>query len=371
MAESSGDKSEKASQQKLKKAREEGQVARSKDLATAVGILVSLKLFIYLMPSYLDHFRAIFGQSFVQLDAGDALGNAMSDVFYEAAMLLVKMVAPLFVVPFCIVLSSALPGGFVVSAKNLQPKFSRMSPIANIGRLFSGKHLFELVLSIGKAGVLIAVLIHLARSTLDDYTRLQSLPLSEAMLKGAGLMADGLMAMVSIFILFALIDVPAQAFFFAKGQRMTKQDVKDEHKSSEGRPEVKGRIRQLQRAMAQRSARKTVPTADVVVVNPEHYAVALKYDDKRAEAPFVVAKGVDELALYIKSIAHEHKIEVLTLPPLARAIYNTAQVNQQIPVQLYQAVSQVLHYVLQLKAFKTGGRQGLPPFPTRLSYHHP
>jgi len=367
MAESgSGDKTEKASQQKLKKAREEGQVVRSKDLATAVGILVSLKLFIYLLPSYLDHFRAIFGQSFVQLDSGDALGNAMSDVFYESAMLLVKMVAPLFVVPFCIVLSSVLPGGFVVSAKNLQPKFSRMSPIANIGRLFSGKHLFELALSVGKAGILIAVLVHLARSTLNDYTRLQSLPLSEAMLKGAGLMADGLMAMVSIFILFALIDVPAQAFFFAKGQRMSKQDVKDEHKSSEGRPEVKGRIRQLQRAMAQRSARKTVPTADVVVVNPEHYAVALKYDDKRAEAPFVVAKGVDELALYIKSIAQEHQIEVLTLPPLARAIYNTAQVNQQIPVQLYQAVSQVLHYVLQLKAFKTGGRQGLPPFPDQI-----
>jgi flagellar biosynthesis protein FlhB len=367
MAESgSGDKTEKASQQKLKKAREEGQVVRSKDLATAVGILVSLKLFIYLLPSYLDHFRAIFGQSFVALDAGDALGNAMSDVFYEASMLLVKMVAPLFIVPFCIVLSSVLPGGFVVSAKNLQPKFSRMSPIANIGRLFSGKHLFELVLSVGKAGILIAVLVHLARSTLNDYTRLQSLPLSEAMLKGAGLMADGLMALVSIFILFALIDVPAQAFFFAKGQRMSKQDVKDEHKSSEGRPEVKGRIRQLQRALAQRSARNTVPTADVVVVNPEHYAVALKYDDKRAEAPFVVAKGVDELALYIKSIAQEHQIEVLTLPPLARAIYNTAQVNQQIPVQLYQAVSQVLHYVLQLKAFKTGGRQGMPAFPDQI-----
>jgi|SRR5450830_246675 len=364
MAESgSGDKTEKASQQKLRKAREEGQVTRSKDLATAIGILVSLKLFIYLLPTYLDQFRAIFAQSFVPLDAGDALGNAMSDVFYEASLLLVKMVLPLFLVPFCIVLSSVLPGGFVASTKNLAPKFSRMSPISNLGRLFSGKHGFELLVSVAKASVLIAVLVHMARSTMNDYARLQSQPLSEAMLNGASLMADGLMSMVSIFILFAIIDVPAQAFFFAKNQRMSKQDVKEEHKTSEGRPEVKGRIRQLQRAMAQRSARKTVPTADVVVVNPEHYAVALKYDEKRAEAPFVVAKGVDELALYIKSIAIEHKIEVLTLAPLARAIYNTAQVNQQIPVQLYQAVSQVLHYVLQLKAFKSGGRQGLPAFP--------
>ncbi|AXA90389.1 flagellar type III secretion system protein FlhB [Massilia sp. YMA4] len=365
MADSS-DKTEKASQQKLRKAREEGQVVRSKDLATAVGILVSLKLFIYLLPSYLDQFRAIFGQSFIALDGTDTIGNALSDVFYEAGLLLVQMVAPLFIVPFCIVLSSVLPGGFVLSAKNLQPKFSRMNPMSNLGRLFSAKHGGELALSVGKAGILIAVLVHLARSTLHDYTRLQSMPLTEAMIKGADLMADGLMALVSIFILFAILDVPAQAFFFAKGQRMSKQEVKEEHKSSEGRPEVKGRIRQLQRAMAQRSARKTVPTADVVVVNPEHYAVALKYDEKRAEAPFVVAKGVDELALYIKSIAQEHQIEVLTLPPLARAIYNTAQVNQQIPVQLYQAVSQVLHYVLQLKAFKTGSRQGMPAFPDQI-----
>jgi flagellar biosynthetic protein FlhB len=362
-----GDKTEKASQQKLKKAREEGQVTRSKDLATAVGILVSLKLFVFLLPDYLEHFRAIFAASFVPLDAGDALMNAMSDVFYEASMLLVKMVAPLFVVPLFIVLASMLPGGWLFSTKNLMPKFSKMNPVSNLGRLFSGKNLFELGVSIAKASVLIAVLVHMARSTVLEYTQLQAMPLQKAMADGAALMLDGVMSLVAIFVLFAVIDVPAQAFFFARNQRMSKQDLKEEHKSSEGRPEVKGRIRQLQRAMAQGAARKTVPTADVVVVNPEHYAVALKYDETRAEAPFVVAKGVDELAQYIRLIAEEHGIEVLRLAPLARAIYNTSQVNQQIPVQLYQAVSQVLHYVLQLKAFRAGGRPQRPAFPDQIS----
>jgi flagellar biosynthesis protein FlhB len=168
-------------------------------------------------------------------------------------------------------------------------------------------------------------------------------------------------------VLFALIDVPAQAFFFMRNLRMTKHEVKEEHKSNEGRPEVKQRIRQLQRQMARRGVRKAVPGADVVVVNPEHYAVALKYDENRAEAPFVVAKGVDEMALYIRAIAAEHGIETVELPPLARAIYNTSQVNQQIPMPLYRAVAQVLTYVLQLQAFRRGQRKGEPLLPNDLA----
>ncbi|MHA4866272.1 EscU/YscU/HrcU family type III secretion system export apparatus switch protein [Duganella sp. PWIR1] len=360
---STGDKTEKASQQKLKKSRQEGQVVRSRDLSTAIGILVSLKLFVYLLPEYLMQFNEIFHQSFAPLDSDGAIDNAMSIVFSSSMALLIKMVLPLFVVPLFIMLGAMVPGGWVISTKHWEPKLSRMSPMANLGRLFSGKHAFELAISIGKAGVLIAVLIHVARSTVGQYTQLQMMTIGQAMLNGSNLMLDGLMAMVAVFVIFALIDVPAQAWFFAKNQRMSKQDMKEEHKSTEGRPEVKQRIRQLQRAMARRSARKIVPSADVVIVNPEHYAVALKYDLNKAEAPYVLAKGVDEMALYIRSLAVEYKIEVMELPPLARAIYNTSQVNQQIPVQLYQAVSQVLNYVLQLKAFRTGRRQAEPERP--------
>ena len=361
-----GDKTEKATQQKLKKSREEGQVVRSRDLATAIGILVSLKLFVYLLPMYFADFTEIFHQSFAPLDSDGAIDNAMSTAFGAALWLLIKMLLPLFVVPLFIVLGALVPGGWVISTSHWAPKLDRISPAANLGRLFSAKHGTELLISIGKAGVLCWVLVHVARSTVKDYTQLQHMPLGQALLTGSNLMLDGLMALVSVFIMFAVIDVPAQAYFFAKNQRMSKQDMKEEHKSNEGRPEVKNRIRQLQRALARRSARKTVPTADVVIVNPEHYAVALKYDQSRAEAPYVVAKGVDEMALYIRQLALEFKIEVLPLPPLARAIYNTSQVNQQIPVQLYQAVSQVLNYVLQLRAFRTGRRDAQPAFPNEV-----
>ncbi|TFW18557.1 EscU/YscU/HrcU family type III secretion system export apparatus switch protein [Duganella callida] len=363
---SSGDKTEKASQQKLKKSREEGQVVRSRDLSTALGILVSLKLFVYLLPGYMDEFNEIFHQSFAPLDSEGAIDNTMSTVFSSSMWLLIKMLLPLFVVPFCIMLGAMIPGGWVMSTKNWEPKFSRMNPVSNIGRLFSAKHGTELLISIGKAGVLIAVLIHVARAGVGPYNQLQHMPLGQAVAGGAALMLDGLMSLVAVFVMFALIDVPAQAYFFAKSQRMSKQDLKEEHKSTEGRPEVKGRIRQLQRAMARRSARKTVPSADVVIVNPEHYAVALKYDTNKAEAPYVVAKGLDEMALYIRQLAVEFRIEVMELPPLARAIYNTSQVNQQIPVQLYQAVSQVLNYVLQLQAFRAGRRNAAPDRPNQV-----
>ena len=372
---SSGDKTEKASAQKLKKSRQEGQVVRSRDLATAIGILVSLKLFVYLLPNYLLEFRDIFQQSFAPLEGEGALDNVMSTVWLSAAALLVKMLLPLFVVPLFIVLGALVPGGWVISTSHWEPKLESLSPMANLGRLFSKRHGFELAISIGKAAVLGWVLVHVGRASVNDYTRLQGLPLNEAMLVGSHLMLDGLMAMVAVFVLFAIIDVPAQAYFFAEQQKMSKQELKEEYKSNEGRPEVRQRIRQLQRALAERAARKTVPGADVVIVNPEHYAVALKYDEKRAEAPFVVAKGVDEMALYIKRLAQEAGVEVLTLPPLARAIYNTSQVNQQIPVPLYQAVSMVLHFVLQMKAFRAGSRPSQPhalspeqvPVPTSMS----
>jgi len=362
-----GDKTEKASSQKLKKAREQGQVVRSKDLATAVGILASLKLFVFLLPGYLESFRALFRLVYVPLGAAGSIENALSVVWGAAAALLVKMVLPLLGVPLAIVASSMVPGGFVVSTNNLMPRFDKFSPMKNLGQLGSAKHWTGVATSVAKAAVLAIVLVHVTRSALNAWVELQRMPLNDALLHGAGLMFDGLMALVAVFLLFALIDVPLQAFLFARGQRMSKQEVKEEYKSSEGKPEVKARIRQLQQQLARRNVNKTVPTADVVIVNPEHYAVALKYDLDRAEAPFVVAKGVDEMALYIKSVAAKHKIETITLPPLARAIYNTSQVQQQIPAQLYQAVSQVLNYVLQLNAFRAGRRQAPPRFPNEVA----
>ncbi|OON64090.1 flagellar biosynthesis protein FlhB [Massilia sp. KIM] len=364
---SGGDKTEKPSAQKLKKAREEGQVARSRDLATAVGILISLKLFTLLLPGYMEQFRMLFRMVFVPLGETGAMENQMSMVFLDAVLLLVKMVLPLLAVPAVVVLAGAVPGGFAASSKNLAPNFGRLNPLKNLGNLFSQKHWIGFLTSAAKAVVLCVVLWFVSQSGIKAYLELQRMPLGEALLQGSGMAFDALMALVAVFVIFAIIDVPVQYFLFMRNQRMSKQEVKEEYKSNEGKPEVKQRIRQLQNQLARRSVSKTVPTADVVIVNPEHYAVALKYDTARAEAPFVVAKGVDEMALYIRQVAREHKVEVLELPPLARAIYNTSQVQQQIPAQLYQAVSQVLNYVLQLNAFRAGRRQAPPRFPNEVA----
>lgn len=361
-----GDKTEKASSQKLRKAREQGQVVRSKDLATAVGILASLKLLVVLMPDYLEGFRALFRLVFVPVGEAGAIENALSIVFSAAAMLFIKMVLPLFVVTLAVVISSLVPGGWNISTAGLVPNFGRFSPVSNLGQLASAKHWSTFAISVAKAIVLALVLWHVVSSGAMTWIDLQRMPLPDAMLRSVSQLFDGLMALISVFLIFALIDVPLQSFLFARGQRMSKQEVKEEYKSSEGKPEVKQRIRQIQQQLARRNVNKTVPGADVVIVNPEHYAVALKYDTSRAEAPFVVAKGIDEMALYIKAVAAKHRIETVTLPPLARAIYNTSQVQQQIPAQLYQAVSQVLNYVLQLNAFRDGRRQAPPRFPNEV-----
>jgi len=271
-----GDKTEKPSAQKLKKAREQGQVIRSRDLATAIGILVSLKVFSLMLPSYLESFRALFRLVYVPLGEAGAIENAMSVVFMAALMLLIKMVLPLAAVPVAILIGGLVPGGWILSGKNMTPQFGRLSPMKNLGNLFTQKHAVGFATSLAKATVLGLVLVHVTRSGIHAYVDLQHLPLGDAMVRGVSMMFDALMAMVAVFIVFALIDVPVQSFLFMRNQRMSKQEMKEEHKTSEGKPEVKQRIRQLQHQLARRSVNKTVPTADVVIVNPEHYAVALK-----------------------------------------------------------------------------------------------
>jgi flagellar biosynthetic protein FlhB len=361
------DKSEKASAQKLRKGREKGQVARSRDWGTAVGIFTCLQLIVLLTPGYLDDFRQLFARGFAPAlsEPGD-LDNAWSGLFATTMMLIVKLVLPLFVVPVIVGIASLFPGGWIMSPDPMMPKLERLNPLSYVKRIFKMKHLIEVGTATLKAIAVVLVLYYIARHSIDDYLRLHTLPFNEAVYGGAQLMLRGIMMLCAVFIVFALIDLPVQSFVFLRDQRMSKREVKEEHKQNEGRPEVKQRIRRLQTQLARRSVRKSVPTADVVVVNPEHYAVALKYDEKQAEAPFVVAKGIDEMALYIRRIANENGVEVVELPPLARAIYNTSQVHQQIPAALYQAVARVLGYVLQIKAFRAGKRNAQPSLPADL-----
>jgi flagellar biosynthesis protein FlhB len=377
VSESQGDKTESASSEKLRKARAEGQVPRSRDWGTALGIFVSLQVIVLTVPATLQDLRRLFEQGFASLHGDGVLDDAFSRMLPATMMLLVKMILPLGIVPLTIAAGSLFPGGWTFHIGHLAPNFGRFAPTAHFKRVFSAKHAVDTGTSILKAAALLAVLYYITRSGVAGYLRLQSLPLEEAVQDGAALMLHGILALCSVFIAFALLDLPLQGLMFLLDQRMSKFEVKEEHKTNEGRPEVRRRIRQLQNQIARRSVRKAVPTADVVVVNPDHYAVALKYDEGRATAPFVVAKGIDEMALYIRKVAAEHGVEVVSMPPLARAVYNTSQINQEIPAALYTAVARVLSYVLQIQAFRVGQRSSEPeppidlPIPEHLSVMTP
>ncbi|AXT47459.1 flagellar type III secretion system protein FlhB [Chromobacterium rhizoryzae] len=361
-----GDKTEKATPHKLRQARKQGQVPRSRDLAAALGLLLALKLAFWMMPQWLDEFRELFALAFAPLSGSGALDNSWSKLFAGTLLLLVKMVLPLAVIPLCMIVVSLYPGGWVFSFNHLQPKLERFNPLAHFGRIASARHASEIGKSIAKALLLGWVLYRLSQSALEDFFALQGAPFATALAGSAELLINALLTLTAVFMLFALIDLPLQILLFMKQQKMSKQEIKEEYKSTEGRPEIKQRIRQIQVQMAQRGVRKAVPTADVVIVNPEHYAVALKYDEERAEAPFIIAKGLDEMALYIRQVAQEHQVDIVPLPPLARAVYHTTQVNQQIPAPLYRAVAQVLTYVMQLKAFRNGSRRSQPRLPDDL-----
>jgi flagellar biosynthesis protein FlhB len=361
-----GDKTEKASPQKLRKAREQGQAARSRDWSTAIGLLCALKLFVLMVPTYLDDFRSLFGQAFATLGSEGAQDNVWSNGFSATLLLIARMLAPLALVPLAIVAGSMIPGGWAATLTHLAPRWQRMNPAANLGRLFTRRHALDFGLSLLKVALLLIVMWQVSIEAIGDFLALQAETLDRALPHGAALMMNGVIAMAAVLLLFALIDLPLQVIAFLRHQRMSKQETKEELRSAEGRPEVRQRIRRLQQQLARRNVKKTVPGADVVVVNPQHYAVALKYDEARAEAPFLVAKGIDEMALYIRQIAEQHEVAVVTLPPLARAIYNTSQVNQQIPVPLYKAVALVLGYVLQIRAFQAGRRKTPPLLPEDL-----
>ncbi|MCP8462747.1 flagellar biosynthesis protein FlhB [Pseudomonas sp. ZM23] len=354
---SAQEKTEEASQQKLKKSREEGQVSRSKDLSTTLSLLATLVALKFSVLHFYNGLKEGFALSFIDLKHSEIGLDDLPLVLGHHLVLFVTTLLPLLVTPLLVVLFSMIPGGWIFSSNNFMPKFSKLNPLTGLGRIFSMQNWTELGKSLLKIAVLIAVAVYQLLAALPGLLALQRGDVQGAIGTAFGTFYDITLSLLVVFILFSLIDIPLQYFFFKKKLRMTKQERKEEHKNQEGRPEVKARIRQLQRQLVQRQINKVIKTADVVIVNPVHFAVALRYDPKKAQAPYVVAKGLDETALYIRKMARAHDLEVLELPPLARAIYATTQVNQQIPAQLYKAVAHVLTYILQLKAWRSGRRE--------------
>ena len=354
---SSQEKTEEATAQKLKKSREDGQVTRSRDLATMVSLVTTLLLLRYFFEFMFEGLQEIFAASYINFDNSEIGLDDLSKLLTLNLLLFVKVLLPLALAPFIVVIFGMIPSGWMFASKNFHFKLDKINPLTGLKRIVSLQNLTDFLKSLLKILVLIAIAWLQMVYTLPRLIALQKTDLFTAIGSAFSLTFDLLLTLMTVFVLFALIDVPLQRFLFMKKMRMTKQERKEEYKNQEGKPEVKAKIKQLQRQLAQRQISKVLKDADVVITNPQHYAVVLKYDQRKAQAPYVIAKGHDEIALFIREQATKLAIEVVELPPLARAVYFTTQVNQQIPAPLYQAVAHVLTYVLQLKAYRQGRRK--------------
>ena len=372
MADSAQDRQLPASQRKLDKARKEGQVARSHDLghfgamAAAVGLLAAVA------PMLTEWLRRLLadGLRFDVRIVSDP--QAMGERLGELTLKLKVVLGPLLAVMVAVALAAGLlAGGWNFTLKALEPKFDKFNPLTGLTRVFSLDQLTStlksclLAVMLGGAGGL-----YLWHQWLR-HAELLAMPLPVALAAGAGLLQGGLLLLCGVLAAFALVDVPLQRQMLARRLRMSLAELKQEHKEVEGNAEVKGRMRAKMRELSSRRMLAQVPLADLVVMNPTHYAVALKYDESKMGAPRVVAKGADLIAMKIRDLARESKVPVLQNPPLARALYAHAEVDQEIPARLFSAVAQVLAWVFALRdaAGRTDGRQNgranasQPPMP--------
>ncbi|MCL1482837.1 flagellar biosynthesis protein FlhB [Marinobacter sp. M3C] len=362
----SQEKTEEATPRRLEKAKEDGETARSKELATMSVLLAGAGGLLI----FGTHLGAVLEG--IMRDAFTIERSAIFDMRHMSVQLIASAKAaawalsPILAVLLVAAIAGSIGiGGLLFSGKSIAPKLSRMNPIKGIGRMFSARSLIELFKAIAKVGLVLTIAILILQVRTVDLLSISAEPTVPAMEHVLWTLGWSFFLLSCATIIIAVIDVPFQIYDHQKKLKMTMQEVKDEHKDSEGKPEVKGRIRQLQREMSQRRMMQDVPTADVVITNPTHYAVALKYDQNSMAAPMVVAKGGDELAFKIMEIARENKVEILRTPPLARAVYHNSDIGQEIPDGLYMAIAQVLAYVFQLRQFRKGhaDKPTMPNFP--------
>ncbi len=364
MAEDSDlEKTEQPSQQKLDKAREEGQVARSRELTTFVLMLAGGAA-LWFMGS------AIMQKLIKLLRDGLTVDRRLA---YDTEYLLphlhaLSLDALLAFMPFLLLLLVAalltpmLLSGWLFTMQALEPKFSKLNPIAGIGRMFSLNSLVELLKAVAKAMVVGGLGAWAIWDNVDGVLALMTQPLEAAIPQLGNLMWACFIVIMAGMLLIVAVDVPFQLYEHNKKMMMTKEEVRREAKETEGNPEVKARIRKLQREMAQRRMMSEIPTADVVVTNPTHYSVALRYSENGMRAPIVVAKGMHLTAARIREIAAEHNIPILEAPPLARALYKHTELGESIPEALYTAVAEVLAYIYQLRRYrKEGGERPNEP----------
>ena len=364
-------------EKRLRKAREEGQVARSRDLSHFAAIATCIGLVAAAAPRAGAWLRDMLADA-LRFDAravaeSQVMLDRLSPVVAKALWVLLPLGACMAAVA---VLAAVVAGGWNWTWKPLQPKFDKLNPLQGVQNLFSKQHLTGTLKAVLLAAVLGVIGALYLKSRLPLFVDALALPLPQAFAQSLGTLQTGLLWLLLALALFAAVDVPLQRFLHKSRLKMSAQEVKQEHKESEGNVEVKAKVRARMREMVRRRMMAAVPTADLVVMNPTHYAVALKYDDKTMAAPRVVAKGADLIAMKIRDIAQAADVPVLQAAPLARALYAHAELDREIPAALFGAVAQVLAYVYQLRA-ALGGRGKAPGalpdlnVPDELDPHHP
>jgi flagellar biosynthetic protein FlhB len=351
-----GEKTEPATAKKLRDARKEGKVAKSKELSSAFGLIVlflCLKIFIsYIGENLIGMFPLIYENmaDFVKINEGGLSAQAVASLLFTVIIKCMLIVLPFFVFGFAVAfLVNVVQVGWEVSAKPMEPKLSKFNPINGFKRIFSKDTLFELVKSIVKVAVIVYIAYTSLRDEANDLYILYDLSLNQAVALVGTIIINVGLKISFVYLIVAIVDYVYQKHKFNEDMKMTKQEVKDEYKNTEGDPQIKGRQRRKMQEVSQKRMMQDVPKADVVITNPTHFAVALKYDADTSAAPVVLAKGEDFLAQKIKELAREHQIEIVENKPLARMLYHNVDVGAEIPPELYQAVAEVLALVYRTK----------------------
>ena len=349
-----GEKTEEATPKKLKDAREEGQVAKSQDLIVAfslMGLFVILKVMVgYFGTSFMETYKESY-HMISNVLANPFTNNTARGLVNYGLLKVLMITAPVYIVAFVIAfVTNIIQVKWAPTMKPLMPKFSKLNPISGFKRIFSMDKVMELIKSVAKIGIISYIVYGALKDQWGLLRSLYDVSLITAIQMVGNIVIDLGIKISLFFLVIAVADFMYQKYKFKEDMKMTKQEVKDEFKQSEGDPHIKGKIRQKMREVSQRRMMQSIPEADVVITNPTHLAVAVKYDrESSSGAPIVIAKGADYLAEKIKTSAREHDIEIVENKPLARMLYYNVEIGMEIPPELYQMVAEVLAYVYRLK----------------------
>ncbi len=375
--ESSQDKSLPATERKLQKTRKDGQTSRSRDLGHLAVLGMGSLMVIMGGPTLMQHLRIAMSKQ-MSFSADTVLvPQLMLERLVDMAVVgILGCVIFALAINAVSIITTLMSGGWIYSLKPIMPQFKRINPISGLGNVFSKQQMVTALKNVALMLILATVGWFHIKSGIVELARIPALGGQAALGQVGDWIISGLIMLLVVVFAVAMIDVPLQKVLFLQRLKMSHQEVKQEHKESEGSPELKGKIRQKQREISQRASISAVPKADFVVTNPTHYSVALRYDEATMAAPQVVAMGADLVALKIREVAKAHSIPVLESPMLARALYAHAEIDQAIPSTLYTAVAQILAYVYRLKASMRGeapapGELPQPHVPPELDPHTP